>query len=67
MASHSTGDGGIPPRSANKMPTRVMTLGGAYGTRNFTVKDLEIKRVNVFWSRPCHLQPMKHQRQKRLV
>ena len=41
MASHSTGDGGIPPRSANKMGlTRVMTLGGAYGTRNFTVKDL---------------------------
>ena len=42
MASHSTGDGGIPPRSANKMGlTRVMTLGGAYGTRNFTVKDLK--------------------------
>ena len=41
MASHSTGDGGIPPRSAKKMGlTRVMTLGGAYGTRNFTVKDL---------------------------
>ena len=41
MASHSTGDGGIPPRSAKKMGlTRGMTLGGAYGTRNFTVKDL---------------------------
>ena len=41
MASHSTGDGGIPPRSAKaKGLTRIMTLGGAYGTRNFTVKDL---------------------------
>ncbi|NKC14176.1 MAG: ketopantoate hydroxymethyltransferase [Gammaproteobacteria bacterium] len=41
MASHTTGDGGIPPRAASRRGlTRVMTLGGAYGTRNYTVKDL---------------------------
>ena len=41
MASHATGDGGIPPRDAAKRGlTRVMTLGGAYGTRNYTVKGL---------------------------
>jgi 3-methyl-2-oxobutanoate hydroxymethyltransferase len=41
MASHSTGDGGIPPRDATKHGLkRIMTLGGAYGTRNYTVKDL---------------------------
>jgi 3-methyl-2-oxobutanoate hydroxymethyltransferase len=41
MASHATGDGGIPPRDATKRGLkRVMTLGGAYGTRNYTVKDL---------------------------
>ena len=41
MSSHATGDGGIPPRdAASKGLTRVMTLGGAYGTRNYTVKDL---------------------------
>lgn len=41
MASHATGDGGIPPRDAKKRGLkRVMTLGGAYGTRNYTVKDL---------------------------
>ena len=41
MANHSTGDGGIPPRDAVKRGlTRVMTLGGAYGTRNYTVKGL---------------------------
>lgn len=41
MASHATGDGGIPPRDAsNRGLTRVMTLGGAYGTRNYTVKGL---------------------------
>lgn len=41
MASHSTGDGGIPPRdAAERGLKRVMTLGGAYGTRNYTVKDL---------------------------
>ena len=41
MASHATGDGGIPPRDAGKRGlTRVMTLGGAYGTRNYTVKGL---------------------------
>jgi 3-methyl-2-oxobutanoate hydroxymethyltransferase len=41
IASHATGDGRIPPRDAIKRGlTRVMTLGGAYGTRNFTVKDL---------------------------
>ena len=41
MASHATGDGGIPPRDAGARGlTRIMTLGGAYGTRNFTVKGL---------------------------
>lgn len=41
MATHATGDGGIPPRDAAKRGLkRVMTLGGAYGTRNYTVKDL---------------------------
>lgn len=41
MASHATGDGGIPPRDATKRGLkRIMTLGGAYGTRNYTVKDL---------------------------
>ncbi len=41
MASHATGDGGIPPRGVDKDGlTRVMTLGGAYGLRNYTVKDL---------------------------
>jgi 3-methyl-2-oxobutanoate hydroxymethyltransferase len=41
MASHATGDGGIPPRdAASRGLKRIMTLGGAYGTRNYTVKDL---------------------------
>ena len=41
MASHATGDGGIPPRdAAARGLTRVMTLGGHYGTRNYTVKGL---------------------------
>ena len=41
MASHATGDGGIPPRDAGRRGLkRIMTLGGAYGTRNYTVKDL---------------------------
>ena len=39
--SHATGDGGIPPRdAAQRGLTRVMTLGGHYGTRNYTVKGL---------------------------
>ncbi|MEE2688777.1 MAG: 3-methyl-2-oxobutanoate hydroxymethyltransferase [Pseudomonadota bacterium] len=41
MASHALGDGGIPPRDAGTRGlTRVMTLSGAYGTRNYTVKGL---------------------------
>ena len=41
MASHSTGDGGIPKRGVGKSGLkRVMSLGGAYGTRNYTIKDL---------------------------
>ena len=41
MASHATGDGGIPPRNAaTRGLKRIMTIGGAYGTRNYTVKDL---------------------------
>ncbi|MFV0295494.1 MAG: 3-methyl-2-oxobutanoate hydroxymethyltransferase [Hyphomicrobiaceae bacterium] len=41
MSSHSTGDGGIPSRDAKERGLkRVMTLGGHYGTRNYTVRDL---------------------------
>ena len=41
MASHTTGDGGIPPRDASgRGLTRLMTVGGAYATRNYTVKGL---------------------------
>ena len=41
MASYSSGDGGIPQRNVEKSGlTRVMTLGGAYGLRNYTVKGL---------------------------
>jgi len=47
MASHATGDGGIPPRDAGKKGLkRVMTLGGHYGTRNYTVKDLRDQKGN---------------------
>jgi len=45
MASHATGDGGIPARDAAKRGLkRIMTLGGAYGTRNYTVKDLRDRK-----------------------
>ena len=45
MASHVTGDGGIPPRDAGERGLkRVMTLGGVYGTRNYTVKDLRDRK-----------------------
>lgn len=41
MASHTTGDGGIPPREATQRGlSRIMTVGGAYATRNYTVKGL---------------------------
>jgi 3-methyl-2-oxobutanoate hydroxymethyltransferase len=41
MASHATGDGSIPSRNAKeKGLKRIMTVGGAYGIRNYTVKDL---------------------------
>ena len=41
MVSHATGDGHIPSRDANKSGLkRIMTVGGVYGTRNYTVKDL---------------------------
>jgi len=41
MASHAKGDGSIPPRDAGKRGLkRIMTVGGAYGTRNYTIKDL---------------------------
>ncbi|HIM71526.1 MAG TPA: ketopantoate hydroxymethyltransferase [Alphaproteobacteria bacterium] len=41
MVSQATGDGAIPPRDeAQRGLKRIMTLGGAYGTRNYTVKDL---------------------------
>jgi len=50
LATHATGDGGIPPRDAGQRGLkRVMTLGGAYGTRNYTVKDLrDLKGTRVF-------------------
>ena len=45
MASHATGDGGIPARdAAARGLKRIMTLGGAYGTRNYTVKDLRDRK-----------------------
>ena len=45
MASHATGDGGIPKRGVEKDGLkRIMTLGGAYGTRNYTVKDLRDRK-----------------------
>ena len=45
MVSHATGDGGIPPRdAAERGLKRIMTLGGAYGTRNYTVKDLRDRK-----------------------
>ena len=41
MSSHATGDGSIPSRDAAKKGLkRIMTLGGVYATRNYTVKDL---------------------------
>ena len=41
MAGHVTGDGGLPPREASKQGlTRMMSLSGVYGTRNYTVKGL---------------------------
>jgi len=41
MAKHTSGDGGIPPRDAHQSGLkRVMTGGGTYGTRNYTVRDL---------------------------
>ena len=41
MVGHITGDGGLPPRDASKKGlTRVMSLSGVYGTRNYTVKGL---------------------------
>ena len=51
MANHVKSDGGIPPRDAGQrgLP-RVRTLGGTYGTRNYTVKglrDQKRKRVLV--------------------
>ena len=49
MASHATGDGGIPPRdAAQRGLKRIMTVGGAYGLRNYTVKDLrDVKGTRV--------------------
>ncbi len=45
MASHATGDGGIPPRDAAEQGlTRIMTLGGTYGTRNYTVHGLRAQK-----------------------
>ena len=58
MASHATGDGGIPKRGVEKDGLkRIMTLGGAYGTRNYTVKDLRLRH--------CPFLPKKLLQQKR--
>ncbi|MDB9762360.1 3-methyl-2-oxobutanoate hydroxymethyltransferase [Alphaproteobacteria bacterium] len=47
MTSHATGDGNIPTRDANKKGLkRIMTVGGVYGTRNYTVKDLRDQKGN---------------------
>ena len=47
MSSHATGDGNIPARDANKKGLkRIMTVGGVYGTRNYTVKDLRDQKGN---------------------
>lgn len=47
MSSHATGDGNIPTRDAkNKGLKRIMTVGGVYGTRNYTVKDLREQKGN---------------------
>lgn len=47
MASHTGGDGGIPPRDATgRGLTRMMTVGGAYATRNYTVKGLRDQKGN---------------------
>jgi len=47
MSSHATGDGNIPTRDAEKKGLkRIMTVGGVYGTRNYTVKDLREQKGN---------------------
>ena len=47
MSSHATGDGNIPTRDAEKKGLkRIMTVGGVYGTRNYTVKDLKDQKGN---------------------
>ena len=47
MTSHATGDGNIPTRDASKKGLkRIMTVGGVYGTRNYTVKDLRDQKGN---------------------
>ena len=47
MSSHATGDGNIPTRDAEKKGLkRIMTVGGVYGTRNYTVKDLRDQKGN---------------------
>ena len=44
MTSHATGYGHIPSRDTSKKGLkRIMTVGGVYGTRNYTVKDLRDK------------------------
>ncbi|MEQ9587926.1 MAG: 3-methyl-2-oxobutanoate hydroxymethyltransferase [Parvibaculaceae bacterium] len=41
MTDHTTGDGIIPPRdAADRGLKRIVTGGGAFDTRNYTVKDL---------------------------
>ena len=48
MASHATGDGSIPPRDATERGLkRIMTVGGAYGTRNYTVKAVSYTHLTL--------------------
>ena len=57
MASHATGDGGIPPRDAGERGLRrVMSLAGAYGTRSSTIvlaNDEPRPRLFNTDQRPC--------------
>ncbi len=66
MASHATGDGGIPARdAAQRGLKRIMTLGGAYGTRNYTVKDLRDLKGKRVLVETLPFRPRKRRRPRR--
>ena len=66
MASHSTGDGSIPSREAStKGLKRIMTVGGAYGTRNYTVKFKGFKGKRVLVETVCFTPEKQLQRKRR--